>query len=312
MFYNLFLNDEFIYVIISNYITPDEYHLSKISMLKNCIFCNNIDELKYKISCFGAFLSTDTLATKAHQQALFIVNLCHLNNIPVIELQHGLFVYGMSYHCIPENNIVTSDSLPVSSFKNHTFTFYPTNKKDSTCIGYPIYYDFNKLSYKGKYTVILSNMHWMAYSEYEKFTFFSSIIELANKHPNELFIWKLHPGEIDFPYYKELLHSLFRIFPSSKRNIIFFHEDNILNKIGNFDLIGKSNKIICTLSTVMLDCELLKKDTIIFNCKSSDSMVSQLKTKECFSDIEELEKLYIKEKIFLKLVYYINSIATNI
>ena len=28
MFYNLFLNDEFIYVIISNYITPMECHIT--------------------------------------------------------------------------------------------------------------------------------------------------------------------------------------------------------------------------------------------------------------------------------------------
>lgn len=292
MYEKLFSETHYDYVIVSDKISRDEMLTSSIAALPNCLFCTSIDQILYKLNAFGLFLTSDALATSAHKEALRLVLACHKAGIPVVELQHGLFTYGDYYQCSCNNKMVQPDGLPCRSFRDHLLSFSPNYAEDATCIGYPKYHSDCPPSYTGNYTLILSNLHWDAYTPLERYAFMSSILHLANDYQNDLFVWRLHPGECaSFPG-RNMLNSLFNIFPKAKNNILFTHENRIWSLISVDDIIRKAGKIISTISTVILDCEMYNKKTMVYNAPSVRFAVERFKKVEKFCDYSTLNRLW--------------------
>ena len=286
-------NKKYVFVIISKEINRGDFLSSKVSLKENVLFCENPKRIIFKLSIFGCLLTTDALPAEAHKQSLQIIFYCKKAGIPVIELQHGLFTYGASYHMQGHERLVSDDSLPCEPYCDCRLSFYPSKDYD-VCIGYPPYssQDAHLDETRGEYVLIMSNLHWANYTNEERFSFFHSVFRLAANHEDTLFIWKFHPGEIKFPYINGAMDKLYVMYPQVKKNLIVHHKDKILTLTSFKDLVRKSKMIISTVSTVLLDCEIYGKDTVIYNCVSSDEMVSMFKQKTCFSTYEGLESVY--------------------
>ena len=297
LFYNIFNeNKDIDFYFTSNFITADDYRKSSIYTLDNVYFIDDIKKFKFKFSLFGAFITTDAQATAPHEYSLKLINFFNKLHIPVIELQHGLFQLGLHYYDKQDKENFRDDSLPTSSFAEHILTYYPVvNNVKTTTIGYPPY-NKDMLSYKGEYNLILSNMHWLTYTNEEKYNFYKTVLQFTEKNKDTLFIWKMHHGEMVNPHCQHMLNNLFTIFPDAKQNIIFYHENDILKNTNIFDLINKANIIISTVSTVLLDCERCKKETYTFSSPAVDCLTKKLKNPQCFKNYEELHKILQSKK----------------
>ena len=243
------------------------------------------------MNLFGMLITTDALAVEGHKESLNIIHAAKISGIPVAELQHGLFTYGLSYYADIDRSFVSYDSLPARSFYDYLLSWYDTSITNSVTIGCPSYRKPSK-KFNGLYTLILSNLKWEIYTVPEKFGFFYSVIKLAHDNPDDVFIWKLHPSEISFSYWKNISKDLFTIYPSATKNILFYHQSRIMQHISLYDLIKKKKKVITTLSTTILDTEMNEKDAIVYDCAAVRELTSQLHSCDTFSNAEELAACY--------------------
>lgn len=289
LFYNIFhYNPDIDFYIISKNINEDDYRKSGVYNLDNVFFVAETEKLIYKLNCFGALITTDIQQARAHKYSLKIANLFYKLHIPVIELQHGLFQLGLHYYDMPNRENFRDDSLPTKSFAEHILTYYPiSNYKNITTIGYPPYNEDHP-TYQGEYTLILSNMHWPIYSPEEKYNFYKTILQYVEHNHEKMFIWKMHHGEMKNT---TMLKELFNVFPTAKKNIILYQDNAMLQKNSITNLIAKADKVISTVSTVLLDCERWGKDTYTYSSNAINSLVKKLKNPQAFTNIEDLEIL---------------------
>lgn len=277
------------FYVHSNGINVDEFRKSKLYNLPNVVFTSDIQEIKYKLNLFGIFITTDAQSSHAHSYSLKLISLFKHLSIPVIELQHGLFQLGLHYYDCPLKDTIHPDSLPTKSFADHILTYYPINNyKNISTIGYPPYFE-NVTECRGEYGLILSNMHWDAYSIEEKYLFYKTVLQFVEKSEN-IFIWKMHHGEINNKVAQNMLNNMFLIFPEAQEKIVFYHKNDMLQYSTLPDLIRKSNFVISTVSTVLLDCEICHKNTYVFECASNKCLTQKLKNVPLFSNYEELKE----------------------
>lgn len=286
------MNPDMEFYIHSNFILLDEYRKSELYALNNVKFIADFNKIKHKLNLFGAVLSTDMQATPPHQYSLQIANIFQKLGVPVIEIQHGLFQLGLHYNDVPQHENFYDDSLPGKPIADYIFTYYPLPAIGNTVsIGYPPYIVPLKASYTGEYGLILSNMHWTAYSQKEKYLFYASIMEFIEKHPKITFIWKMHHGEIAAPQTAKMLDSLSKLFTPQK-NMVFSHQTPILKKIDTDELIAKSKFVLSSVSTTLLDCEKYEKFTCIYATKSVECLLSKIAEKSTFRNYTDLVKLF--------------------
>ena len=298
LFYNILYNNPSMdFYLHSQCISEDEYRKSKIYGLDNSFFVSNIDIFKYKLNIFGVFITTDAQSASAHGYSLALIDVFKQLSIPVIELQHGLFQLGLHYFDCPQKELVHGDSFATKSWADHILTYYRIDNYDNiSVIGYPPYTQDIK-SYDGEYGLILSNMHWGTYSAEERYIFYKSILQFV-ENSNKTFIWKMHHGEVRNSLCQKMLSDLFVIFPEALNKIIFFHQNNMLQKNSITDLIKKSDFVISTVSTVLLDCEMCHKKTMVFGCKTNECLTKKLKQAYIFKNYEDLRRCDIKNVKF--------------
>ena len=298
MFYQIAKQNQdmhfFIYspnINLDDFIQSQLYKLSNVTLIKNNEA--EINEVIFKIKAFGLMITTDAQATSAHKKSLQFVNFFQKNNIKVLELQHGLFQLGLHYSSEPSKEGLKSDCLYIPSYADYILTYYPTSLPNEIVIGYPLYTNENKQNTKGEYTLILSNLHWSVYTDSQRNLFYTSIIQLIKNNPNTLFIWKMHHGEVkQLDKVKEILN----IWGEMRKNIIFTNEDNLFKYISTSELIKNSKNVISTVSTVLLECEMYNKSTIIYKAESVGCLINKIKNKTIFKNCTELEALYKKQQ----------------
>lgn len=290
MFRNLFKCPDFEFLIFSPFISVNEYKCSELAELPNCTFCDHFTPVLPKLAAFGLCLTTEALATIAHKTGLRLIRLCRACGIPVAELQHGLFTYGMSYYS--SNKIMENDAIPCRSFNDYTLTFYPVEGEEYVCMGYPEHDGKKTATYRGEYNLILSNLHWTTYTNDERYQFYRAIVQLAASRPDELFIWQLHPSEKTFKQWRSISAGLFRLFPAAKQNLITTHSSAMLNLLETEHLIRKAKRVIASVSTILLDCELSGKETLVYSCPSCEQMVNLFPCKTTFSNFEQLSAVF--------------------
>lgn len=286
-------NKDINFFIYSPTVNLDDFIQSKLHMLNNATLIKNneaeIYELIYKIKAFGLMITTDSQATSAHKKSLQFVNFFKKNNIKVLEIQHGLFQLGLHYSAKPDKESFKSDCLYLPSYADYVLTYYKTSLPNEIVIGYPLYTKENIHTIKGEYTLILSNLHWSVYTDSQKNLFYTSIIQLIQNNPDTLFIWKMHHGEIkQLDKIKEIL----KIFGEMKKNIIFTSDDNLFKYTTTSELIKNSKNVISTISTVLLECEMHNKPTLIYQSSAVQCLINKIKQKDTFRNYEELEAKY--------------------
>ena len=293
-------------VNLDDFIQSQLYQLNNVTLIKNNEA--EINELVFKIKAFGLMITTDAQATSAHKKSLQFVNFFQKNNIKVLELQHGLFQIGLHYNSTPNKDAFRSDCLPLTSYADYVLTYYPSLQPNEIVIGYPLYNNETMKNIKGEYTLILSNLHWNIYTDSQRNLFYTSIIQLIKNNPDTLFIWKMHHGEIaNLNKAKEILNT----WGEMKKNIIFTNDDSLFKYTSTSDLIKNSKNVISTVSTVLLECEIHHKPTIIFETQAIKCLINKIQRKTTFHNYQELKKAYNSKYLNLRtghLIQYDNSI----
>ena len=305
-------NQDINFFVFSPNINLDDFIQSQLYSLNNITLIKNneaeINELIFKIKAFGLMVTTDAQATSAHKKSLQFVNFFQKNKVKVLELQHGLFQLGLHYSSKPNKDAFKSDCLPLASYADYVLTYYPTLLPNEIVIGYPLYNKKNMPNIKGEYTLILSNLHWNIYTDSQRNLFYTSVIQLIKNNPNTLFIWKMHHGEIaQLNKVKEILNT----WGEMKKNIIFTNEDSLFKYTSTSDLIKNSKNVISTVSTVLLECEMHHKPTIIFETQNIKCLVDKIQRKTTFQNYQELKEAYNSKHLNLRtghLIQYNNSI----
>ena len=279
------------YIFSAGRITPDDFRRSSLYTLENVHFAANLQTLKYKFNLFGAFISTDAHAARAHVPSLRLIRIFRKIGIPILELQHGMFQIGLHYYDVPYKEIINDDSLPTKSFADIILGYYHIDKSPIplTVIGYPPFANVTPQKDNGEYTLILSNLHWNTYAHQEKHTFYWVVFKYAYEHPDEKFIWKMHPAEIRDAGCNTLAKELFAIWPGLKARFLIHHENPVLSKITIDELILNSKRVISTVSTVLLDCEMYAKNVAVYTCPSIKCLTDSLAKTALFSDYETLQ-----------------------
>lgn len=291
--YNFFIYSS--YATTACYATVDDFIRSELYELSNVFFISPyaIKDLVYKIECFGMFISTDLESANAHSKSLKLANLFRKAHIPIVELQHGMFVLGIHYQCEPRKEQFYADSLNARSFADYLLLFYKSEYySDKSCvIGYPPYLSskLNTGASLPNYELILSNLHWGIYTLEDKFNFYKTIFEYIAKAPHKVFIWKMHHGEILDQWCLGVVNKLKIMY--QVHNILFYHEENILNLMSIDQLIQKADSVISTVSTTIFDSEIYAKPIYIYDCSSCHEMITYMKDPSVFSDLDGLIKL---------------------
>ncbi len=296
-------NPDIDFYLHTNFVSQSDYESSVLHTLANCHFVSNFDELKYKLDLFGAFITTDANAANAHQYSLRLVRLFNRMNVPVFEMQHGLFQLGLHYYDVPGSVGFEGDSLPTKTFADEVLLYYPPWRQDVHCtvVGYPPSAEETVRSPREKdYMLVLSNLHWKTYQDEECRRFFFSVYEYAEKHPDARFIWKLHHGEVKNKRSQTMIEEASRTFPIGASRIRFHHLDAELERLTLADLISGAKMAVSTVSTTLLDCELAGLPLVVFDSPSVKCLVDKLNRKSVFTGADDLERAIDGDRVPFK------------
>ena len=274
-----------------------DFMATQMAECPNAHFVGNFDELKFKLNLFGAFITTDANAAHAHVYSLKLVKMFEAMGVPVLELQHGLFQLGLHYYDVPSGTAFYGDSLPSCSFASHVLAYYPPVSRavPYTVIGYPPYSGVKPKGGAGDYLLILTNLHWPTYAVAEKEAFYEAVVRLADEHPELPVVWKMHhveasPAAATWKYVNEALAR----HPGAKARIRFAHADAGLKGKTAAEIIAGAKCVVSTVSTVLLDCEILRRPTAVYGCASNASLMALLSKADAFHDFDSLRRLFEK------------------
>lgn len=270
----ILLNQDVFFLIHSDKIDQQQFLRSSLSKLSNCYFEPSLNTISHCLTSFKAILSTACRDCTAHAYSCSIVQNANNFGIPTFELQHGLFQLGVSYSCVPDKTNFFPDSYLPKSVASKFLSFYPVNEEHIK-IGYPPFNKSSPCPNTGEYFLILTNLNWKAYSEADRLRFYDIIRNISKHLKNDLFIWKLHPAEINWMVQRYGDKYLLESFPD---NIVFHNIDPVLSFSSTSSLIRSSRLVITVPSTVLLDCQLFNKRTHIFFSQSTSALCNQIRS----------------------------------
>src|SRR5574344_1370781 len=286
------------WVWLVNNISIKDFYNSKLSKLPNLIVNENHEELLYKLEKFGMLITTVCSGAFCCRAGLHAISICMNIGIPVVELQHGLFEYGLSYNVEPVNYGTMYDFLNVDNFSDYLLSYYPikTQYREGVVIGFPKYH-LHKIKlpkFDANYVLILTNFNWDCFTSEDFTVFLGALLKVVTKYPSVNFLWKPHPAELHFFTGRKINLALYP-------NITITQDDPLTKLIPLDSLIKFADKVISTISTVLYDCEAYKKKTAIFNSRGNSALLSKLKKYYSFEVFEELE-LFMEEKVDSQIV----------
>lgn len=299
------------YVIFNGKFCIQEYYNSRLSKLPNLIINEKAEtELFVKIEKFGLVITTECAAAPSCLPGLIILALCAELHIPIVELQHGLFQYGLHYTVEDESYKKIYDFLNVDNFTDYLLSFYPVNTeyRKGTVIGFPKYHlcDLQPYNnYDAGYVLILTNFNWDCFSPEDFDNFLGCLLKTTEAHREIQFVWKPHPSEIGLYLNKNQINL------DAFNNITIVSDDPMLNLTPLDSLVKYASKIISTLSTVLFDCEAYGKDTAVFKCGANSQLLSEIDSCYTFSNESQLRAFIESKQRFQittgKLIEYDNS-----
>lgn len=297
----------FFAIVLGTY-TLQDYYNSRLSKLNNLILNDHKEQLIYKIEKMGMVISTECAPTSLCRYGLRLLALCDALRIPIVELQHGLFQYGLHYSVEPKSYETMYDFLNIDNFTTHLLSFYSvtTEYRHGIVVGFPKYHfkDFHNYNYDAQYILILTNFNWDCFSPEDFDRFLGCIIKTTESHPDIQFLWKPHSAELG--YYLNKTINL-----DAYSNLTVVQSDPLLSLLSLDSLVKNAAKVISTISTVLFDCEAYQKPTAVYKCSANSQLLDEIKSCCTFSNESELKKfIESKEPCRIttgKLIEYDNS-----
>lgn len=282
-------NQDVEFFLHSNLFGNGEVVRANLNKYGNFHFVSSLDELKFKLDRFGAFITTDAEPANPHSYSLRLVEFFQAIKVPVFELQHGLFQLGLHYFDVPAGFRFGGDSLPAKSFAGQILTYYPPAGVNvaAVTIGYPPYAGRPQPSSGHDWTLVLTNLHWPTYTDEERRAFYESVYRLAAEGPSRV-VWKQHHGEIGSSACTALRKELSAKYPLAAKRLCMHHEDASLKELGLDALIARATCVVSTVSTVLLDCEMQQKGVALYGCPSVECLTRRIAEKDLFGTYDAL------------------------
>ncbi len=282
-------NQDTLFIFLTNISDAhDTFYRHKASELKNVIRADlkELADVVLKLKSVGLLITSAAQSDRLCKDGLKVVALCNQSKIPVFEIQHGMFQHGIHYQSGEQE--LSNESLTAETYADRILTYYPAGMENEIVIGYPAFNNQAK-AIAGDYTLVLSNLHWQTYQKLNVYKFYHAVIKYAAKHPEQIFMWQPHPGEMANGGLNHLLlKSLFGIYPKARRNFINIKENPVSNLVPTSEWIRKAGRVISTISTVLLECEMYQKPTLIWECEDTKVLLDKIKTKASFKDYADL------------------------
>lgn len=286
-------NPDIEFCLHSNLFGKDVFLGSSLAGCANLCFVASLDELRYRLGCFGAFITTDAQSVRAHRYALKIVRIMARMGTPVFEIQHGMFQLGLHYYDVPGKAEFRGDSLPARSLATRILACYPVEdvREGMAVIGYPPFDGTRTPDAGGNGLLVLTNLHWGTYTDDERREFYTAVFDHLQRNPDATAVWRQHHAEIASPVCAALLGELRRSHPSAATRIRMCHEDKELARLSLPELIRAARVVVSTVSTVLWDCEIASKPVAVYTCPSVDCLTRRLRSASFFSSRPELSEL---------------------
>ncbi len=263
----------------------------------NVSFTDDENIIYLKLPHAHQFISFRTLVHIGHLPFLKFCLIAKSAKIPVIEVQHGLFQNSINYYScsdyieykdsyylpagitysIADKQILWEEigfplSPPTAETLSHGGGRQTFSNNENGGIFNKSKPDENIPHTEKSYILIASNTNWYLYEPEQEVLFYKTIFEVANHFPDELFIWKPHPAEI------QPLKKIINI--DKPDNLLLYGIDLDVVFSGKHDLIdiiADAKFAIATIGTSLLELQLMKTPTLLFdnpNCKALTEQIS--------------------------------------
>ncbi|MHA1539978.1 MAG: hypothetical protein ACTSXQ_05850 [Alphaproteobacteria bacterium] len=269
---------------------PHQYylHFSSERLLKlygNIPYKHGTD-IKYVFMNGQHFKGLITFAVATHYNnipALLLTSYFNEIGVITIEIQHGLFQYGIDglTHQTQRCGFDTQAGgfgLPPKYPAKHLIKWggkegigYLKSEQDFT--------DFKPLPAKN-YTLITSNIHWHLYTAEERTNFLLAIQTLIKENPDRFFIWK--PHDMEHQHIKDANIKSDNLLIINRKDGIHYPAERLVRSCE----IGISN-----LSTTLIDYDHQDKSVLVFRAKNGTEMLKRI-TCETFENEKELTEKF--------------------
>ncbi|MFC4625608.1 hypothetical protein ACFO1V_10335 [Daeguia caeni] len=235
----------------------------------------------------AAALTFGCLPHPAHESVLILTALMQELGIPVLDVQHGLFQWGINF---TDDSLeqgfsnATGISMPVTTVADKQLRWHGENE-----IGYPRYKP-NRPPAKNEMMssiLVATNSNWHIYAEEERQNLLCLLRQLFTARTHVNFIWKPHPAELSgFSMLRQLVDEI-KAAPETYSNVEIVGEaDNNLYSLT--ELVASCRAGIATVGTSILDFEMLGKPCAIFDCSAVAALNASLIHGDMFHDLPQL------------------------
>lgn len=234
-------------------------------------------------------LSFGLLAHEAHIQPLIAASLLREMSIQIIDIQHGLFQWGVNFSDSSVQQGFSKGagvSLPYATEADIQLTWNGEN-----AIGYPRMHATRsrRQGPSGSQVItIATNTNWHIYSAEEQIRLREILRQLFLDLPHQTFAFKPHPAETSAK--KSLLFDLVAEISTNRKTFANVQVVPSLQDGGQTltDLIKNSDSGIVTAGTSIMDFELFGIPCVAFECRSTSMLLNSLSNIETFSNYDEL------------------------
>ena len=260
--------------VVVEEVTTSHFLMTPVGKLNNVHFYD-ANKLNISIlSCYGAFISTDTTIDNNSAILTAILNIFICLNVPIFDLQSSL---------LPA-------SLEKISLATHYLSWHDNQRENVSIIGYPLYTKETSQS-SGEYLFVLSDLNNPIYNGQDVSNFIYAVYEYARNHLGASIIWKLNNEELSNDNVVRILKNCKKFYANDSNKIVFYHSHPVISKLTTSDLVSKA-KLIITTTTIpnLLDCELYNKPVALFTKPNNGNIESICKSPiSSFYNAKQLE-----------------------
>jgi hypothetical protein len=250
-------------------------------------FSSDEDLVFARLHTFNLILSFATLCAPHHLVLLPFLSVAKRVGIPIVEIQHGLFQYGINYYDdsrVLDFRDIRCGQGDVPSFADHQMRWFGGNG-----IGYPRHQskcDSSNATSR-EFVLIASNINWYLYEDRSRLLWISLIDRICAANPDLLFVWKPHPAEsvVCSTYYQamqSIAHNNFLEYGIDRD--IYFNGVDGLEELACYAKAG-----ILTVGTSILDFALYSKPCVVYDLPEVSELIGMVKWIDRFSDQVSLQ-----------------------
>lgn len=275
------------------------------------LFVDGINEdLEARITKLGLYYTTDfnfflmqvpqmslaltfgALPHPAHLRVNLAISLFNELDIPVMDIQHGLFQWGVNFSDTslrqgPDNQ--SGCALPMDTVADVQVTW--TGPKG---IGYPRYNDqiaeqsqSPQEQMVAPFVLVATNTNWHIYQEEERQRFKQILRHTFLSFPQVSFVWKAHPAENN-----PQLTSLHPLIEEARNDFANVEIARSVAQGGKTltELTRECQAGISTVGTALLDFEMFRKPCLCFESRAVQELVASMPALETFKSLQMLQE----------------------